>query len=218
MSKSDRPKSSPWSHWLIWTLLLAGLAIVFWRLALSGYDWRDLLESDSPYRPLIFVSLMTLMPVVGFPISAFYIFAGIGFEPVTAISLGLLSLSLNMSLSYLLARTIWREPMRKKFAERWPKAFTLDETSASQITILIRAIPGIPFWTQNYILGVLAVPFINYLSLSLLIQGCFLTGVVLTTRGAMNQDGQMALWGGLSVALVLIGLRMVLKRRKGLRS
>ncbi|GHB90720.1 hypothetical protein GCM10007047_01910 [Cerasicoccus arenae] len=156
---------------------------------------------------------MIILPALGFPISPFYIFAGAVFNPWLIIPVGLVALSINMSVSYALARHVWREPLQKKFAARWPKLFAIDEISAARITILVRAVPGVPFPVQNCLLGVLAVPFWTYIALSVLIQGCFLTGVVLTTQGALNQNGQTALWGGLIIGITLLSLHLFYKQR-----
>ncbi len=178
----------------------------------SGPSWRYWLDPANPWTLLIFATLMIFLPMLGFPISAFYVCAGAIFSPWQSIPIGLVCLALNMSASYALA-TIWREPLQAKFAPRWPAVFSMNERSALRLTILVRAIPGIPYSVQNYLLGVLAVPFGQYLTLSLIIQGCFLIGVALTANGAITQDGQTALWGGFVVLVTIIGLRVTFGRR-----
>jgi len=160
----------------------------------------------------VFGVLMATLPIFGFPISAFYIFAGAAFPVSLAVPVGLVSLAVNMSVSYGLARYVWREPLRRKFEPRWPKVFALDERSTTRITILVRAVPGVPYAIQNYLLGAIATPFPTYLGLSLGIQGCIMTGVILTTRGLLDQNGQLALWGGLTAGITLVCLRLVWRR------
>ncbi|WP_309401002.1 TVP38/TMEM64 family protein [Cerasicoccus maritimus] len=211
MSEPETP-AKPKRTWLIGTLLLAAVAVGVWAALATG-NWRDWLDPSSPWALLIFAVLMTFLPMLGFPISAFYVCAGAVFDPWKGIPVGLACLAVNMSLSYALARTTWREPLRRKFAPRWPAIFALEERDSLRLTILIRAIPGIPYSVQNYLLGVLATPFGPYLALSLLIQGCFLSGVALTSHGAISQNGQVAVWGGLVVLVTILGLRITFKRR-----
>lgn len=189
------------------------MAILAWSLIMLNGGWRTMLDNGSPWALAVFALLMIFLPMVGFPISVFYVCAGVAFSPWQSIPVGLVCLAINMSASYLLARYCWREPLREKISRRWPQVFSLNEGSALRLTILVRAIPGIPFWMQNYILGVLAVPFAAYLALSWTIQGCFLVGVALTANGAITQDGQLALWGGFVVLVTMLGIRVTFRRR-----
>lgn len=201
-------------RWLPWTLALLGLAALCWALVLWGADWRAFIEAHPEAGAAVFCGLMIVLPLVGFPISAFYVFAGLTFSVPVALTAGGVGLAVNMSLGYLLARTVWREPLRRRLEPRWPRLFALDRNACAQVTLLVRAVPGVPYTAQNYLLGVLAVPFGLYLALSWAVQFVFLTGVVLTTRGVMDKDGAQALWGGLAVAVALVGMRLVWRRWK----
>ncbi len=201
-------------RWVLWTLALVGAGGLCWALVLWGADWRAFIEDHPKSGAAVFCGLMILLPLVGFPISAFYVFAGLTFRVPVALAAGGVGLAVNMSLGYLLARTIWREPLRRRLEARWPRLFTLDRNACAQVTLLVRAVPGVPFTAQNYLLGVLAVPFGLYLSISWAVQFLFLTGVVLTTRGVVESDGAQALWGGVAVLVVVISLRLAWRRWK----
>ena len=131
-----------------------------------------------------------------------------------ALTAGGLALLVNMTLGYLLARTVWREPLRRRLEPRWPRLFALDRNACAQVTLLVRAVPGVPFTAQNYLLGVLGVPFGLYLAISWAVQAVFLCGVVLTVRGVMDRDAVQALWGGLAVLVLVVSLRLAYRRWK----
>lgn len=201
-------------RWLGWTLALAGVGALCWALALWGADWRIFIAGHPRSGPVVFCVLMILLPLVGFPISAFYVFAGLTFAVPVALTAGGLALLVNMTLGYLLARTVWREPLRRRLEPRWPRLFALDRNACAQVTLLVRAVPGVPFTAQNYLLGVLGVPFGLYLAISWAVQAVFLCGVVLTVRGVMDRDAVQALWGGLAVLVLVVSLRLAYRRWK----
>ncbi|MGE9293009.1 MAG: TVP38/TMEM64 family protein [Puniceicoccales bacterium] len=207
----------PSTRWKLWSLVLLVVVILCWALALSGVDWRGWIEGHPHAGVLIFCALMILLPLVGFPISAFYVFAGLTFSVPYALGSGGVALAVNMVLGYWLARTVWREPLKRRLEARWPHLFTLDRNASAQVTLLVRAVPGVPYAAQNYLLGVLAVPFFLYLGISWGVQFLFLTGVVLTTRGVMGRDSTQAFWGGLAVLVVVVSLRLAWRRWRGRR-
>ncbi len=183
-------------------LALGGLG--FWLFARAGYDWRAVLDGTDPWT---FFGLMATLPVVGFPISACYIYAGLAFDWPTAAAVCWGGLAVNMTGSYLLMRTVFRGPLLRLFARRGWQVPKLEGDRLFRFVFLVRTVPGPPFFFQNLALSVAGIPFWTYLWMSLLTQGSIALGVIYCS-GVLSRDPSSV--GGI-VALLLIGLLLVAK-------
>ncbi|MBC2601053.1 TVP38/TMEM64 family protein [Puniceicoccus vermicola] len=164
-------------------------------IAKHGLDWVEHLS------PGYFLIAMIVLPTVGAPISLFYLAAGGLFPPLPAILIGLIALLGNTTLGYGIGRWALGEMTRTQLLKRWPKIFSPSRLNGIRAVILIRSVPGVPFWIQNVGLGAAKLPFLPYLALSVTIQGTFLTAMVLSVSGLLEQNHAYLLLG----LLALIG-------------
>jgi uncharacterized membrane protein YdjX (TVP38/TMEM64 family) len=185
--------------------LLVGLVLVA-----RGLDLRALLEHGLALirdtGPVVFFTAMAVLPAVGAPLSFFSITAGSVFGPQLGlplvIVLSLAAIVANMALSYLLARRAFRpvlEYLVQRLGYRLPQ---VDSGDVTDLIILLRVTPGVPFPVQNYLLGLAQVPFGRYLLVSSLIQ--------LPINGAVIFFGEALLHGKGKVALVSLLLLFAL--------
>lgn len=159
-------------------LLVSGVGLLLW----AGADWELWAENLTHLHPLAFLAAMSLLPVVGFPISAFYFFAGVVYGWALGIPLCLGALAINMSLSYVFTRTLLRAPLLELVRRRGlelPRVKTA--TYQFRMTFLIRTVPGPPFPFQNYLLALAGIPFRIYLPISLAAQGVIGSVVIVTS-------------------------------------
>lgn len=181
------------------------------------FDVTKVFESRLQVSPWVFVLAMSLLPVVGFPIAAFYLFAGVAFGFLEGWSYCLISLAINMSLSYIVARFCLHEALTRlleKCGYHLPK---LSEVNEYRFTFILRTVPGPPFPVQNYLLSLLGVRFSVYISLSLLVQGTIAAGMV-ACGGALPEEITMGhVLVGLALVSVLIGMKTWLGWRKRVR-
>lgn len=210
--------SSPVYRWIRWgaTLLITGFAIGFAVLILSVEDLSAWLRSIPPGLRFMFWPAMVVLPLLGFPISILYLGAALLFPMWLAITLGVICLALNMTLGYWLGNTLWHDFTLRQIERRFPDYSGLSVENAFRTVVLVRSLPGIPYFLQNYVLAVLNVRFSLYLWCSLVIQGGFLSGIVLTLNGTLKREPFLALSGGLLVILMLLLIRRTLEieRRK----
>lgn len=160
---------SPFARLAVFALLmLSGASLLVWL----GADWKLWVERLTELHPLLFLAAIGLLPVAGFPISAFYFYAGVAYGWQTGILLCLSGLAINMTLSYFVALTLLRSPLRELARRRGYELPQLN-TAAGQFraTFLIRTVPGPPFPVQNYLLALAGIPFSIYLPVSLATQG-----------------------------------------------
>ncbi len=175
---------------LHWAELKAGLEEVIGRLREAG--------------PAVFFIGMTLLPAVGCPLMPFSLAAGPVFGPTMGagyvIACAILAVLVNVSLSYWLAARALR-PLVARLATLLGYRLPVSEASSAwQLTTLVRIAPGLPFFMQSYLLGLVRVPFAPYLVMSTLIPAAYLTAIIL---------GGDALWqgrgGALLIAAALLG-------------
>lgn len=199
-------------------LILVVAAVIFWRAELkTGIEWSvgTLREAG----PLAFFAGMAVLPAIGFPLAPFVVAAGPVFGPalgrtgVVACSIG--AVALNVTLTYGLTTTAlrrWVGQWVQRLGYRFPQSST---GSAWQIVVLVRLAPGLPFWVQSYVLGLLKVRFVPYVTMSVAIPACFVVGTVLGGDALVRGEGKIAL---LALAIIGFGAAGIQLWRKRVRT
>jgi uncharacterized membrane protein YdjX (TVP38/TMEM64 family) len=174
MSAEPKPKSSK----ALLKLGLAAAVIVALAVAvLMGFDWRrPLAEFYGLIRragPWAFFSAMAVLPAVGIPTTAFLLTAGAAFGERMGmggvVAAAIAAILVDLALAYWLARWAlrpWIERILLRLGYRLPEVETGDMTD---LIVLLRMTPGIPFFVQNYLLGLADVPVGRYFRVSCLI-------------------------------------------------
>lgn len=217
MSSSADPvpasgKKLPWGKLVVVGLLL--VAVV--GLALRGVGWAQLKEWWTraltllqEAGPLAFFTAMTVLPMFGFPLSAFTLTAGQAFGGqltlVGVLAACAVSVAINLSISYWLARR-WLRPLVEKLITRAGyKVPVVPQADQFELTLLLRITPGPPFFFQNYLLGLAGIPFRLYFLVSwtfVMIQG---GGVVIFGKYLKEgKGGGIMIGASVIVAVVLI--------------
>ncbi|HYP15785.1 MAG TPA: hypothetical protein VEQ65_01130 [Opitutus sp.] len=107
---------------------------------------------------LIFV-LMTVLPLVGFPVSITHAVAGVRFGLGLGLVLVAASIALQMLASYALVKAApnlfarHMEPFRKR----------LPSAAHGPLTVFTMVLPGVPYFAQNYVLPLVGVPLGTYM-------------------------------------------------------
>lgn len=198
--------------------IVLGAVIVVWADALSGLaeQWRRVLELVRQSGAPVFFMAMTLLPLVGFPLSVFIFSAGPLFAPsmglpmVMATCVG--AVLINISMAYWMAAKMLR-PTMERFIRwlgyNWPQ---MELTKSWEFTLVMRLLPGMPFFVQSYALGMTGVKFRVYLGLSMLVAVGQIVAGVLVGDGLLRRDPQqLAIAGGV---FALLGLCIHLLRKR----
>jgi uncharacterized membrane protein YdjX (TVP38/TMEM64 family) len=208
---ADKLRITLYSRVVFFVLLMAAGIYLFYRM---DFDVTRVFESRHQVEGWMFVLCMSLLPVVGFPIAAFYLFAGATFGFGEGLSYCLISLAINMSLSYFVARYCLHEALSKLVAKAGYTMPNLSEVNEYRFTFLLRTVPGPPFAVQNYVLSLLGVGFPVYISVSLLAQGVIAAGMV-ACGGALPETITMGhVLVGMALLSVLISMKVLLWWRK----
>ncbi len=147
--------------------------------------------------PVAFFTAMAILPALGAPILAFSLTVGPAFGEQlgmpAVVGFSLLALLVNMALSYFLARRALRPLLQKLFVRLGYRLPQAAEGDATDLIVLLRVTPGLPFPVQNYLLGLAGVPFRKYLVVSCLIVWTLTTAVILAGDALLKGRGQIAL-------------------------
>ena len=163
-----------WPRWWPWAavgVLLLVLCLGWFLLPLR--EWIEALQSWllglGLTGVLIFVLILivvTFLPAPDWPlpIAAGYVYGFWAF-PLTYASIAFASV-----IAFLAARYLLRDKIQPLLNRR-PKYRKLDRAVADdgwQVVVLMRLSPIVPFNLQNYALGVTAIPFMQYLTATLI--------------------------------------------------
>lgn len=104
-------------------------------------------------------ALMTVLPLVGFPVTVTHAVAGARFGLPLGLVMVSLSITLQMLASYGLVKLAPKLFARRmeSIRKRLPRGA---HTPVTQFTMLL---PGVPYFAQNYVLPVIGVPLGTYL-------------------------------------------------------
>lgn len=179
--------------------ILFGGALLMTGWALTSWKAPEIVEAIREVRAWVpaplFLVAMALLPNVGLPISLTYAAAGLLYPPGLAIGLIWTGLAANLMISYPIGHQLLRGPVESWLARRQVVLPTLSQFNQYRLIYLLRAVPGVPFLMQNYILAVLNVPFVLYFSISLVVQGLIGTAVALVSGGVLEGRPSLAIVG-----------------------
>ncbi len=218
-----RPMSEPAprsNRALLLKLAAAGLvAVVVALLLVRGYDLKGLVQQGlgliRDAGPAVFFLGMALLPAAGVPMTFFTLSAGSVFAPQIGMPLvlvfALTAITANMALSYVLAHRAFRpvlEALVRRLGYRLPQ---VDSGDVTDLIVLLRVTPGVPFPFQNYLLGLAGVPFVRYLLISALIQLPINSAMILFGDALLSGKGRIAFFSLLLLLALMAGTHLVRK-------
>lgn len=157
---------------------------------------KDVWEFVSTNKWALFLAIV-ILPALPFPMSLLLGAVGVAWSDMPlhqACGLAMIGVTLNMTWTYFVAAY----PARK-LIDKWLKLtkFKIPELGRRDyigLIFLLRATPGIPLFIHNYILGFLRVPFFVYLPMSILITGCYVVGIIVTSSGVAQSASGASSW------------------------
>lgn len=198
--------------WLILLLGTLGTALVAWqfRSHLNPEDLKaalsQLIAFLENHPALLFVS-MVILPGVGFPVSALLVVAGAVYGKLAGSLLSLLAVGMNMSWTWWIAAYPGRATIDAWLRKAGRPIPEVSAEHRSRIVMLVRVTPGLPLMIQNYILGVIRIPFRIYILVSLLFQGLFTVGLVVFGQALFQGKGKVAM-----IAMAVLVFAVVLTK------
>lgn len=175
-------------------------------------SFRDLLVGNGLW---LFTSIAVL-PGLILPVAPLLTLAGLwGQEhgPWISSLYCTVALSLNLSWTYWIARGPARV-LIQKFLKRFKYELpTKPPTNLMQWALIVRLTPGVPFIFSNYGLGLVRMPFLPYLLISVPVLGVTGCGYVLVFAGIFGGQWKY-LWTGLCLIAVMFLVGRILVKNK----
>lgn len=190
-------------------LAAAAFAVAFELL----FGWGEALrlcldfarENDNPFA---FLAVMGVGCAFPFSLSLCYLFAGAAFPFFEAWVLCLLGLFASSSIGFLFGRFLVPESALKSLAARF-KIGLENPASLANVNFFVRAVPGIPYFLQNIILGGMRTPFAAYAAVNLAVQGAIGAAMVYMGSAAASDS---PVWRKLWVFGVLVAALFAVQR------
>jgi uncharacterized membrane protein YdjX (TVP38/TMEM64 family) len=166
--------------------------------------------------PAVFFVAMALLPAAGFPLMAFTLAAGPVFAPTLGtgwvILWSLIAIITNLLLTYWLADRAIRPLVARVltyFDFRLPDRLA---ASAWQLSLIVRLTPGPPFWVQSYLLGLVRVPLVPYLTVSTGVVAGYVVALVWGGEAIASGNGRLAIAAIGVLAISVAGLQLLRRR------
>jgi uncharacterized membrane protein YdjX (TVP38/TMEM64 family) len=108
-----------------------------------------------------------------------------------------------MLLTYWLARGALKSVVARLIGRLGYRMPELDSTDVTDLTVFVRVMPGIPFFVQNYLLGLAGAPFWRYMAISCAANWSYTAVFLIFGDALLRGHGRAALMAiGLIAALV----------------
>ncbi len=207
MSESAAPR--PNRALLLKLAVLAIMGLVAVALVVRGLDVKGLvaqgLEFVRGLGPVAYYTCMAVVPILPVPFLAFLLpvvsLFGERLGTPVAVLLGLLAATANMAITYALARWALRPVLEKLMTRLGYKVPQVEAGDETDLIVIMRVTPGIPFCVQHYLLGLARVSFGRYLLVSCAAAWPQGIGFMLFGDALLHGKGRVAL---LSFSLLLV--------------
>lgn len=223
-TKEERPAAERRS--LLWLLSAGGISLagMIWlvfgvlgldetrSLTMLGWEWLQ----AAP--PIIFFSVVLIGSLLPIPVSVLYAAAGTLYGvSSTLLWIALTSLLAN-TIIYFICSSFLRPTLIRQVEQRGhaiPRVGS--DGDATLLITLIRITPGIPYFIQNWILGLSGVSLFRSLAITLIIHMMYAAGFVILGRSAFEGElGRVILAVAVLVALSVVA-RIVHQRIRNAR-
>lgn len=143
-----------WQTWLILPLAIVGFYYLSHLISLEVVH-----AQAEKLNAAVAFSLLTILPLFGFPVSVLHVTAGIRFGVAWGLPLVALSILLQLLASYGLVH--WQQ---KFFARKFQDLRKeIPPGAHGAVTLFTLLLPGVPYFAKNYVLPLAGVPLRTYL-------------------------------------------------------
>ncbi len=200
---------------LVAALAVAAALAAVW---LAGLDLRGLVERFLALvraaGPGWYFTAMALLPL---PLAWFTVPAGEAFAAQLTlpgvIAAGMAAVAVQVSLTYAVARSWLRPPLKRLLARRGHPVPRVTPANALSVALVVRLTPGPPMVLGSCVLALAETPFRLYLLVSCAVAFPWVCGGVILGRGLLQGNFALVASGVGLIAAVALGAR--LWRRRG---
>lgn len=191
------------------SLVVLGVLLYFFWASAAPQEISRLVERVSDIlarhvsRP-VFLLLMLVLPLAGFPFSVFLVLAGVHFGLGWGLLLTWLILPLHMSICFFVTRTFIRKPLMRFLEKRGyrPPALYVKRPGLVMVSLLL--LPGPPYILKTYLMALTGLPYPSFLLLNWATESLMTLPIV--ALGGAAAEGKWELFWFLLIALCLAAL------------
>jgi uncharacterized membrane protein YdjX (TVP38/TMEM64 family) len=188
--------------------IVCGVAVLaVLALALRELPVQAVVQAIHAMGPVPFFLAMGVLPIIGFPVTPFYLLAGATFGVGASLIGTALSQALNLVLAYWLARRYLRGVI-EKIVER--SKYTIPDVQPKNyvnFALLVKITPGPPNFLKSFILGLARIPFGIFFIVSWPTTMGFAVGVIIFGDSLMDRNVGQAILGFILMIAFLIGIK-----------
>lgn len=163
--------------------------------------------------PAMFLALMALLPLAGFPISVFLFLAGVQFGMLRGLGITAAMIALHLPLTYALTHTFMRRPVETLLSRTRYTVPKFQGPHALKIAFIFMAIPGLSYTLKNALLAFSGIPFRHYFILAWSVNLALSIPFIGLGQSVLHRDIAQAVLFGLLI-LMLFAAVTILKRRR----
>lgn len=193
--------------------LQGGFLVLLFLLIWHYWNHDAFLTWKNNAGPIPFFLALAILPVAGFPTTPFYLIAGATFDLPTALIGSLLALTVNLTLSYLLAHGPLRSLLEKWLARSGRELPHVEKVGHLRFTLMVKCLPGLPTFLKNSVVAIAGVPFPIYFGVSLVFSGFYAAGFIVLGESFLDGDYTQGIIA-LVVLAVIATVIFILRRRK----
>jgi len=194
-------ETSTESKWSVLSLtLFLGIAVAFFiYMRFSGHEPEEVVDIIGEAGLVPFMGAMVLLPLLGFPVTPFYLLGGASFGNIRFLIAVSISLTFNLGLAYYLGGRILSPLFARSKWKVGDRALELWQSRHCRLFIfLIRIGPG-TVNMKDYLLGALRAPFKDYFLVSWPLCMLYAVGFIVLGDSIINED-----WWGIVIGITLI--------------
>lgn len=201
-------------------LVGAVIVSVAWSMHPEFAYWMALFTDGFAYlesNPWALILCLLFLPGIGFPVSPLLILTGIVFGErfgiVNACIIGVCTQTFCSTWTYALAAGPLRGFLLRTILRDRPIP-DLTRRNAWRLGVLLRITPGIPYAMQNIVLGVVKLPFLVYLTVSIPIQSLYAIGFMVSGGAIFQGEIGLAITAFAFLIVIILVARIYQSRKR----
>lgn len=137
--------------------VVAGVVLFIGAVALilvyTDLSWGGIIGWIDHVHPAVALPLMAVLPILGFPISIVYLFAGVRFGPIGGGLVVAAITAVHMLGTYLISNSFLRAPLQRFIEKRHKHLPAIPEDEQAMVCVIATLVPGLPYFIRNYVLA-----------------------------------------------------------------
>jgi uncharacterized membrane protein YdjX (TVP38/TMEM64 family) len=191
-------------------VLAAILGVRWWEEAAAFIDYAVSSETNAG----IFLTMFAVLPLLGFPISAFLVLLGVKFGGWYGSLIMAVGMPFHLIVSFLVANSFMRALLQRCLESMNYRLPQIPQKRALWFSFVFMAVPGLPYTVKNYVLPLSGAPFRYYFLSGYLVQGAM--GIPFVVAGdAVAGEHLVILAVIFAVMLAIYAVVQQLRQRHG---